>query len=63
MIATLQHLFGEKVSIDPTILEVHGKDTSYPVVHSPEAVIFTESVEDVLKVLAWCREQQTVGTY
>jgi D-lactate dehydrogenase (cytochrome) len=58
MIATLQDLFGEKVSIDPTILEVHGKDTSYPEVRPPEAVVFAESVEDVLKVLAWCREHR-----
>ncbi len=58
MIATLQDLFGEKASFDPTILEVHGKDTSYPEVRSPEAVVFAESVEDVLKVLAWCHEHQ-----
>src|SRR5437870_9454099 len=58
MIATLQDLFGDKVSFDPTILEVHGKDTSYPEVHPPEAVVFAESVEDVLKVLAWCHEHQ-----
>ena len=59
MIATLKDLFGEKVSFDPTILEVHGKDTSYPEVLSPEAVVFAESVEDVLKVLAWCHEHRT----
>ena len=59
MIATLGNLFGEKVSFDPTILEVHGKDTSYPGVHPPEAVVFAESVEDVLKVLAWCHEHHT----
>src|SRR5713101_6357470 len=59
MIATLKDLFGEKVSFDPTILEIHGKDTSYPEVLSPEAVVFAESVEDVLKVLAWCYEHRT----
>jgi D-lactate dehydrogenase (cytochrome) len=59
MIATLIDLLGEKVSFDPTILEAHGKDTSYPEVHPPEAVVFAESVEDVLKVLAWCHNHQT----
>ena len=49
MIASLKDLFGEKVSFDPTILEIHGKDTSYPEVLSPEAVVFAESVEDVLR--------------
>jgi len=55
MIATLQDQFGEKVSFDPAILEAHGRDSSYPVIQPPEAVVFAESVEDVQKVLAWCR--------
>ncbi len=59
MIATLKGLLGEKVSFDPTVLEAHGKDTSYPELHPPEAVVFAESVEDVLKVLAWCHQHQT----
>lgn len=59
MIASLKDLLGEKVSYDPTVLEAHGKDTSYPEVHPPEAVVFAESVEDVLKVLAWCHKHQT----
>jgi D-lactate dehydrogenase (cytochrome) len=59
MIATLKDLLGEKVSFDPTVLEAHGKDTSYPEVHPPEAVVFAESVEDVLKVLAWCHKHNT----
>jgi D-lactate dehydrogenase (cytochrome) len=59
MIATLKDLFGEKVSFDPAVLEAHGKDASYPEVHAPEAVVFAESVEDVLKVLAWCHKHQT----
>jgi D-lactate dehydrogenase (cytochrome) len=59
MIATLKDLLGDKVSFDPTILEVHGKDTSYPEVRSPEAVVFADSIDDVFKVLAWCHEYQT----
>ena len=54
MIASLRDLLGEKVSFDPAILEAHGKDISYPEVRLPEAVVFAESVGDVLKVLAWC---------
>src|SRR5947199_7761705 len=59
MIATLKDLLGEKVSFDPSVLEAHGKDTSFPGIHPPEAVIFAESVEDVLKVLAWCQKHHT----
>src|SRR6266446_3184045 len=59
MIATLKDLLGEKVSFDPPVLEAHGKDASYPEIHPPQAVVFAESVEDVLKVLAWCRQHHT----
>src|SRR6266849_1820449 len=57
MLATLKDYFGEKVSFDPAILEAHGRDSSYPAVQPPEAVVFAESVEDVQKILAWCRTQ------
>ena len=56
MIATLRARLGEKVSDDPAILEIHGKDASYPQVIPPMAVIFAESREDVQEVLVWCRE-------
>src|SRR5258708_8132544 len=59
MIATLKDLLGGKVSFDPWVLEAHGKDASYPEIHLPQAVVFAESVEDVLKVLAWCRQHHT----
>src|SRR5260370_14802804 len=59
MLATLKDLLGKKVSFDPLVLEAHGKDASYPEIHLPQAVVFAESVEDVLKVLAWCRQHHT----
>src|SRR5260370_4853295 len=59
MLATLKDLLGKKVSFDPLVREVHGKDASYPEIHLPQAVVFAESVEDVLKVLAWCRQHHT----
>src|SRR5437868_1535152 len=59
MIATLKARLGEKVSDDPAILEMHGKDASYPEVIPPMAVVFAESREDVQQVLAWCRENHT----
>src|SRR5258708_12533148 len=59
MIATLKALSRGKVSFDPWVLEAHGKDASYPEIHPPQAVVFAESVEDVLKVLAWCRQHHT----
>jgi D-lactate dehydrogenase (cytochrome) len=59
MIETLTELLHEKVSFDRTVLEAHAKDTSYPEVRAPEAVVFAESVEDVLQVLAWCHKHRT----
>src|SRR5258708_15503357 len=54
MIGTWQDQLGDKVTFDPAIPEAHGRDSSYPVMQPPEAVVFAESVEDVQKVLAWC---------
>lgn len=59
MLATLKARLGEKVSDDLAILEIHGKDASYPQVIPPLAVVFAESLEDVQQVLSWCRENHT----
>lgn len=55
MLATLQERLGTKVSVDPTIVETHGKDRNYPRVYPPLAVVFAESVADVQEVLHWAR--------
>ncbi len=59
MIRTLKAQLGGKVSTVPLALEVHGQDKSYPQVYPPLAVVFTETVQDVQEVLAWCRANKT----
>jgi hypothetical protein len=51
LIAILKDLLGRKVSFEPTILEIHGQDTSYPEARPPEVMVYAELVKDVLKVL------------
>ena len=59
MIGTLRAVLGEKVSVNQTVLEAHGRDENYPHTQLPLAVVFAESVADVQATLAWAREHHT----
>src|SRR5205814_1143017 len=59
MIGTLRAALGEKVSVNQTVLEAHGRDENYPHTQPPLAVVFAESVADVQATLAWAREHHT----
>ena len=59
IIETLQAILGEKVSINPYVLEAHGRDENQTPGQLPQAVVFAESVADVQTTLAWAREQHT----
>jgi D-lactate dehydrogenase (cytochrome) len=59
MLDSLQAQLGAKVSTSPSVLQTHGRDENYPTIHPPLAVVFAESLDDVLATLAWCREQRT----
>jgi D-lactate dehydrogenase (cytochrome) len=55
----LQAALGEQnVSINPSVLEAHGRDENFPEVRPPLAVAYAERVADVQAALAWCRTQQ-----
>ena len=56
MIRALKADLGDKVSTSPSVLEGHGRDENYPLVHPPLAVVFVTSVADVQATLAWARE-------
>jgi D-lactate dehydrogenase (cytochrome) len=58
-IEQLRHVLGEdKVSTNQSVLEAHGRDENFPGVRPPRAVAYAEQAEDILAVLAWCREHQ-----
>lgn len=54
----LRGLFGEQMSSAATILEQHSHDESHHKPASPDAVLFAESTEDVVKCVRVCRDYQ-----
>lgn len=56
----LRLLLGEdKFSTNQSVLEAHGRDENFPAVRLPLAVTYAEHLDDIVTVLAWCREHQT----
>jgi D-lactate dehydrogenase (cytochrome) len=49
---------GEKLSLAPADLALHGKDESYPEQRPPLAVVHAQSLEDIQTTLAWARQNQ-----
>lgn len=50
----LTSLFGDRVNTRAAVLEQHSHDESYHEAHSPDAVVFAHSTEEVSSVLAAC---------
>lgn len=48
----------QNVSVNPSVLEAHGRDANFPEVRPPLAVAYAERVADVQAVLAWCRAER-----
>ncbi len=59
MLEALQQELGNKVSLNPTILEAHGHDENATMGQPPLAVVFAETTSDVLATLAWARSTHT----
>jgi D-lactate dehydrogenase (cytochrome) len=55
---SLQKRLGDGFSIAPADLVAHGKDESYPVQHSPVAVVYAQSLADIEITLEWARKEQ-----
>ena len=53
----LASLFGERLSVRPGDLDLHGRDEGYPGAHPPQAVVYAESEADVLAALRYARER------
>lgn len=56
LIAALQQMLGERCSVNPGILKRHGHDESYHEAHSPDAVVFPQSTEEVAAIMRLARK-------
>jgi D-lactate dehydrogenase (cytochrome) len=55
----LRQRLGDRVSTSAAICAQHGKDESYHAPHSPDAVAFVQSTEEVAAVVSLCAEYAT----
>ena len=56
--AVARERFAERYSTGASVREQHGRDESPFLPMPPDAVIFAQSVEDVVAVVDWCRQYQ-----
>lgn len=59
VVARLRNLLGERVSTGMAIREQHGRDESYHAAHSPDAVVWPETTEEVQEIVKLCAETAT----
>ncbi|MEX2453187.1 MAG: FAD-binding protein, partial [Rhodospirillaceae bacterium] len=55
-IGRLRDRFGERLTTSAAIRERHGTDESYHAPHAPDAVVFPESVDEVIAAVGICRD-------
>src|SRR3954468_20687376 len=59
LLAALKQRLGDRLSTSAAVCEQHGKDESYHQPHSPDAVAFATSTEEVAAIVALCAEHRT----
>ena len=59
LLASLRQRLGDRLSTSAAICEQHGKDESYHQPHSPDAVAFAISTDDVAAIVSLCAEYKT----
>jgi D-lactate dehydrogenase (cytochrome) len=59
LLADLQQLLGERVTVSRGVREHHGKDESYYPYAAPDAVVFPRSTEEVRDIVTICRRYHT----
>src|SRR5438552_975097 len=59
LLAALRQRLGDRLSTSAAICEQHGKDESYHQPHSPDAVAFATSTDEVSAIVALCAEYRT----
>src|SRR5438552_9995108 len=59
LLASLRQRLGDRLSTSAAICEQHGKDESYHQPHSPDAVAFATSTDEVAAIVALCAQYKT----
>jgi D-lactate dehydrogenase (cytochrome) len=59
LLASLHELLGDRLSTAAAICAQHGKDESYHAPHSPDAVAFAQTTDEVLAIVKLCAEYKT----
>jgi D-lactate dehydrogenase (cytochrome) len=59
LIAALRQLLGDRLSTSAAVCAQHGKDESYHEAHSPDAVAFAHSTDEVAEIVRFCARYNT----
>src|SRR5271168_3649881 len=59
LLASLRELLGARLSTSAAVCAQHGKDESYHAPHSPDAVAFAQSTDEVSAIVKLCAEYKT----
>jgi len=59
LLASLRQLLGDRLSTAAAVCAHHGKDESYHTPHSPDAVAFPHSTEEVAAIVKLCADHRT----
>jgi D-lactate dehydrogenase (cytochrome) len=59
LIAALRQRLGDRLSTSAAVCDQHGKDESYHQPHSPDAVAFAQSTEEVAEIVGLCAQYKT----
>jgi D-lactate dehydrogenase (cytochrome) len=57
--AALRQRLGDRLSTSTAVCDQHGKDESYHQPHSPDAVAFAQSTEEVAEIVRLCAQYET----
>ncbi|HXP02590.1 MAG TPA: FAD-linked oxidase C-terminal domain-containing protein [Stellaceae bacterium] len=59
LFAALRQRLGDRLSTSAAVCDQHGKDESYHQPHSPDAVAFVQSTEEVAEIVRLCAQYKT----
>jgi D-lactate dehydrogenase (cytochrome) len=59
LLAELHQLLGDRLSTSTAVCDQHGRDESYHAPHSPDAVAFARSTEEVSAIVRFCSAHKT----
>ncbi len=59
LLAALRQRMGDRLSTSAAVCDQHGKDESYHQPHSPDAVAFVQSTDEVVEIVRLCAQYKT----